>query len=144
MIAHNAEGVVVFDLNFDLNTLDQRLKELQGQGLTVARERVEKGLAWLKESGRVHDFDLNRVNLNDFNVGSAVSCTLSQSSATGHYVSATNRLRRLNVILPLDGNEWERQHGFMDDYGVGITFSMLTAVWREAITADRQLTAAAA
>lgn len=115
--------------------------------LTEAQARVDKGMAWLQETGSILDFHLDQVNPETISIASESRCMLAQSGQT-HYALAVLRIASTLRMSLKRTKEWAIEHGFNVPYesdhcpaatchtcfeGAVEDSELLTAAWKTAL-----------
>jgi hypothetical protein len=105
----------------------------------IATQKVEKGLAWLKESGPAHGFDYTRIDPRTVHVMDPIYCPLAQAGGTS-YGGALRRIftspgQRSRFIYLGD---WSQEHGFdvSNEHGWQQEDVFLSHAWQQALRAD--------
>jgi hypothetical protein len=112
--------------------------------LELAIQAVEKGLAWLKESGPIYGLDVDQVDIGRLNLKSTCDCVLGQLGQS--YCMVMETLITDGVIKPGEFAriDWAAEHGFdrgfpdsfQGSYGA-VDYHHLDEAWRLVLEADR-------
>lgn len=100
-------------------------------------DRVERGLAWLRELGPSYGCDVSRVDPKRINMQMAHTCILGQADKTGSYWVAMERIHGDEPWSDVARRAWAVAHGF---WAHDVQWTTLTRVWREALAPEPQLT----
>lgn len=119
----------------------------------AADAATEQGYIWLKTEGPKYGLDIDRVDINSFNVGEPFACILHQALRGNHCPTGERDGygHVMNLLFPgwplFDGDgdgdtsdaadEWAHAHGFCCD-GRTFTYEDLNASWARRLTATRQ------
>jgi hypothetical protein len=123
-----------------LDWVDRHQEELD-----VARVAVEKGLAWLLESGPAVGLQsLSEVDVETLRLSSCTRCVLGQLAGgrADRRYEFGHAIRKIfqdhwNTTTHQQRMDWAAEHGFVDSCHTGVTYELLDHAWREAILKER-------